>query len=672
MFKNQNPFRWYYLGLLAIKWVIGMVWINTAQVEAVYRFVSVFGIGQSPWEWYYAAGQLTAFPYPPLMLYIFKLAFLPASLTGIDSIVFLKMLYLIPIIIADSGIYFWMRRMFPSSGGKTLFFYFASPIVLYASYVMGALDSIALFFLLIALNTLKKRAYLKSAILLGLAFSVKIPIIFALPLILTYVMKTVHRDRIRRVLTYTGTFFASAAVIALPFLFQESFWRMVYLNPDQSVLYALSVHFGERNLYVAFLAVLMVYARFLMYEKINRDLFYNFLAVIYAIFVLLVPPAENWYLWTSTLCAVLFVGMIESRREAYILSALFSTVYIFFFIIVPGVGSPLLTDLVFTIFEGTLLSIIYVLYKYGIKSNQVYKKRERATVIGIGGDSGVGKSTLKSSITGLLGEAQIVAIESDGDHKWARGDSSWDSFTHLNPKANYLYRQAEYVKQLKNGSSIERREYDHASGTFTSLRRVYPNDYILLAGLHPFYLPQMRKTVDLKIYIDTEEALRRHWKIRRDMETRGYDRTEVLKQLEERESDSAQFIQPQRQYADLIVHFYSDDEFEPGDAAVDPALKLDVFLRLDTDIESVADFFTTRGYALEHTYASDMQFQKLNLQTPIASEDVRAAAEALIPNLDELLSGHEIVWADAYHGFLQFLVLVLLSNLLRKGDEHEA
>ena len=383
--------------------------------------------------------------------------------------------------------------MFPNKSFKTFYFYFISPVVIYATFYLGHLDLIALFFMLLSLYYLQKRNYLFMAVSLGLGFSVKLPMMFALPLAIVYLYRNIQRDKIKVIAQFIGAFCAVVLTISAPFIFQTSYIKMVYFNPQQSLLYDLVLPMGSYKLYIAYLGILAIYARFLMYEKLNKDLFHNFLAVIYSVFVILVPPSENWYVWSFVLCAVLFISLLDKHKIAYALSALFSIVYLITFVATPYIESESLKNLIFTTFEGILMFVVYVLYKYGIKSNSVYKKKEHATIIGIGGDSGVGKSTLKNSLIDLLGEQNIVPIESDGDHKWGRGDQSWDTITHLNPKANYLYRQAQYLKALKNGSNIERVEYDHHTGLLTAPKKVYANDFILVAGLHPFYLPQTRK-----------------------------------------------------------------------------------------------------------------------------------------------------------------------------------
>jgi len=84
------------------------------------------------------------------------------------------------------------------------------------------------------------------------------------------------------------------------------------------------------------------------------------------------------------------------------------------------------------------------------------------------------------------------------DHKWERGDTHWQQFTHLDPKANYIHRQAEQLLALKAGRSVVRMIYDHSTGKFRKSGEIKPSEFIVLDGLHPFYLPKMRKIIDLK------------------------------------------------------------------------------------------------------------------------------------------------------------------------------
>jgi phosphoribulokinase len=77
----------------------------------------------------------------------------------------------------------------------------------------------------------------------------------------------------------------------------------------------------------------------------------------------------------------------------------------------------------------------------------------------------------------------------------------------------------------------------------------------------------MRDCFDVKVYLDPPEDLRVHWKVKRDTSKRGYTHDEVAKDLQKREPDSAAFIRPQREFADIVVRFHpSGPDLEVGGA----------------------------------------------------------------------------------------------------------
>ena len=107
------------------------------------------------------------------------------------------------------------------------------------------------------------------------------------------------------------------------------------------------------------------------------------------------------------------------------------------------------------------------MFQNGLKRDAFYKRKKSPFIIGIAGDSGAGKSSYIRVLEDCLGKERIMFIEGDGDHRWERNNTHWEEFTQLNPKANYLYRQAEDIKLLKAGNTVERVDYDHSTGKFT-------------------------------------------------------------------------------------------------------------------------------------------------------------------------------------------------------------
>ncbi|MCW2569476.1 MAG: phosphoribulokinase/uridine kinase, partial [Mycobacterium sp.] len=51
------------------------------------------------------------------------------------------------------------------------------------------------------------------------------------------------------------------------------------------------------------------------------------------------------------------------------------------------------------------------------------------------------------------------------------------------------------------------------------------------------------------------EEIRRAWKVARDTSKRGYEEAQVAAELEAREPESAEFIRPQQNFADIVVRF---------------------------------------------------------------------------------------------------------------------
>lgn len=647
---------------------LGVCLIDLVTPLQIFDFVAPFTWGMSPWTFLQQSGDISVsvFPYPPLMLYLYKLILMLTKTLGLEGGRWLAFFYLLPTFFADIGIAHVFRSIFPRKSKTVLFFYCCSPIVVYSMYICGHLDLLALFFMLLALFCLRQRRFSISAIMLAASFGFKLPSLFALPLILVFLAKSHPRDAWRYSLQYFSIFIAISCLISAPFLFTRSYWDLVLFNPQKNVIFSLFLQVGEHRIYCAYLALILLYARFVLYEKINFELLCNFLALIYSVFVLLVPPMENWYAWNYIPCALLLVKISDESPVPFVLGSFFFLTYLAYFLALPlGIDSQGI-NLIFSTFQGILLIVVYILYRFGIRSNQVYRKKGQAMVIGIGGDSGAGKTRMKQSILDLLGERNVLPIEADGDHKWERGNVGWEKFTHLNPKANHLYRQARSLEVLKKGGSVERVEYDHKTGRFTAPQKVESNEFILLSGLHPFYLPQTRKLVDVKIYMDTEEKLRRHWKILRDTEHRGYRREYVLRHIDSRVKDAQQYILPQREFADIIVRFFTVEDYEEGDPSALLRIQLMLRLRLDIELESLVDKLEPSSNLI-HTYDPDLQFQTLVLREPIPQATLESAMETLIPNREEIFP-RDIVWDNGYHAFLQLVVALVISQGMRCND----
>jgi uridine kinase len=177
-------------------------------------------------------------------------------------------------------------------------------------------------------------------------------------------------------------------------------------------------------------------------------------------------------------------------------------------------------------------------------------------VIAISGDSGSGKSRLCESLNQLFEGNQILKLETDRYHKWERGDPNYETYTHLDPAANYLQKMEDDVYNLILGDRVLAVDYDHSTGRFTPLERIHSKENIILCGLHTLWSSNLQPLLNLKIFMDTDRELIQEWKIQRDMKKRGKTLEHVKKEMVRRQNDYVSYIKTQRDIADIIIKFY--------------------------------------------------------------------------------------------------------------------
>ena len=233
-----------------------------------------------------------------------------------------------------------------------------------------------------------------------------------------------------------------------------------------------------------------------------------------------------------------------------------------------------------------------ILYHYLITNNLRYRLVDleyefilsKCNVFAICGDSGSGKSTLGDLLKGVFSDSFM--LECDRYHRWERGHKNWDSVTHLNPNANYITKMSEDIFNLKVGKDIHQVDYDHHSGKFTKKQTINSSDNLIVCGLHSLYTDSV---YDLKIFMDTEDILKKKWKIKRDIRDRGYSIQKVLDSIVKREEDFNEFIRPQKEYADLIVKFFSKDEIDLNEYDKPDNLGLELTISNKFNITGILD-----------------------------------------------------------------------------------
>jgi phosphoribulokinase len=179
----------------------------------------------------------------------------------------------------------------------------------------------------------------------------------------------------------------------------------------------------------------------------------------------------------------------------------------------------------------------------------------RPVMLAIAGDSAAGKTTLTRGIAETLGADRAIALCVDDYHRYDRAERKDVPFTVLHPDCNYVDVMEQHLQLLALGRPILKPVYDHSTGSLVRPVLVEPREFVIVEGLLPLHTKLARACFDITVYLDPPEEIRRKWKIRRDCAERGYTEDAVLAELDRREPDSATFIRPQRQWADMAIKF---------------------------------------------------------------------------------------------------------------------
>jgi len=187
----------------------------------------------------------------------------------------------------------------------------------------------------------------------------------------------------------------------------------------------------------------------------------------------------------------------------------------------------------------------------------------RPIILGVVGDSAAGKTTITRGLVRILGDEKVTHVCTDDYHRYDRRQRAELDITPLDPECNYMDIMAQHLRHLRQGDAILKPVYNHGDGTFGPPVYVAPHDFTVIEGLLGYHTRAMRDCYDVRVYLAPPETLRRKWKVSRDTSRRGYTTDKVLSELDRREPDSAAYIRPQQQEADIVI------SFTPADSSTD-------------------------------------------------------------------------------------------------------
>ena len=178
-------------------------------------------------------------------------------------------------------------------------------------------------------------------------------------------------------------------------------------------------------------------------------------------------------------------------------------------------------------------------------------------VIGIGGGTGSGKTTVTRKILDRLDTGEVVVLRHD---YYYRDISSFDgvpaeeiNFDH--PDALETTLLIEHLSSLKAGEPIRQPVYDYTSYRRTGESRpIDPRKVIIVEGILIFVEKALRELMDIKIFVDTDADERLMRRLKRDLVERSRSIESVMHQyVSTVKPMHLEFVEPSKRWADIII-----------------------------------------------------------------------------------------------------------------------
>jgi uridine kinase len=178
-------------------------------------------------------------------------------------------------------------------------------------------------------------------------------------------------------------------------------------------------------------------------------------------------------------------------------------------------------------------------------------------IIGIAGGTGSGKTTVAQAIYDRVGRDRIEWISHDSYYRNFDGLSTEErhriNFDHPDSLETELL--IRHLDVLAKGSSVEIPKYDFAShARRQETQRVEPRRVIIVEGILVLAEPELRRRINIKLFVDTPADIRFMRRLVRDVKSRGRTLESVVQQYTATVRPMhEEFVEPSKRYADLII-----------------------------------------------------------------------------------------------------------------------
>lgn len=179
-------------------------------------------------------------------------------------------------------------------------------------------------------------------------------------------------------------------------------------------------------------------------------------------------------------------------------------------------------------------------------------------IIGITGGSGSGKTSLLKELTNSFSSTDICVISQDDYYK-PKDEQVKDQLGIENfdlPRSINSNELVTDIIKLIAGEIVKREEYTFNNVDAKPKTLVFkPAPIIIVEGLFVFHFQEIRKLLDLKVFMHAKENLKVIRRIKRDRLERNYPLDDVLYRYEKHVMPTfEQYIAPYIDKADIIIN----------------------------------------------------------------------------------------------------------------------
>lgn len=184
-------------------------------------------------------------------------------------------------------------------------------------------------------------------------------------------------------------------------------------------------------------------------------------------------------------------------------------------------------------------------------------EKRTSVVLGISGGTGSGKTTIAQEIARCLGPDNSVIIHQDSyylDRSLLPSDErNRINFDH--PSAFDWELLKVHLGELRSGRAIEKPIYSfHTHSRMPETMRVEPKPVLVVEGILVLEDPELRRMMDIKVYVDADADVRFIRRLERDIRERGRSLESVVDQyMSTVRPMHLQFVEPSKRYADIII-----------------------------------------------------------------------------------------------------------------------